>query len=271
MKRASLLFIVLVLLVPLLLVSCEAMFTTNIFGKLTHPTPSVADMQTKTPAEMEDYISSTQNLNQLADDPALKAAALGNMAAVYSVGNTSVDQQRAAVVAANIAIMTVPDAVDLSGSILSALTGGTTLASGSPTDVASFIRNVLPADIKGSVSPGAAMPAGFSAMIQAYQQADSAYQALGAGVGTDGGYAPGLDLSSSEKADIAVNAVIAGLIGSVTPSGSLSIADALWSALIDPTSAGSYIVGTASTFSALTGAGPVANLVGQTSLGSMFN
>jgi len=206
MKRATILLAVLVLLFSLCVVSCEAMFTTNIFGKLTHPKPSVADMQKMTPTEMQDFISSTESMNQLADDPSLKAAALANMAAVYGSGTTTADQQRAAVVAADISIKTVPDAVGLSGSILSALTSGSTLASGTPSDVASFIKAVLPDDIKGSVSPGAAMPSNFSEMIGAYLQANSAYQALGAGVGLDGGYAPGLNLSDGEKADIAVNA-----------------------------------------------------------------
>jgi hypothetical protein len=269
MKRATILLSVLVLLFSLFMVSCEAMFTTNIFGKLTHPTPSVADMQSKTPSEMQDYVSSAQNIKQLADDPSLKAAALANMAGVYGGGTTTADQQTAAIVAADISIKTVPDALGLSGSVLSALTSGSTLSSGSATDVASFIKNVLPPDIKGSVAPGAAMPSSFSDMINAYLQANSAYQALGTGVGSDGGYAPGLNLSSSEKADIAVNAVIAGLIASVAPTGPSPVADALWSALIDPTNAASFI-GTSTTFSALTNAGPVAKLVAQTSLGSMF-
>jgi hypothetical protein len=270
MKRATILFSMLVLLFSLLMVSCEAMFTTNIFGKLTHPKPSVADMQSKTPAEMQDYVSSTQNMNQLADDPSLKAAALANMAAVYGTGGTSADQQTAAIVAAQISISTVPDALGLSGSVLSALTGGSALSSGSANDVASFIKDVLPPDIKGSVAPGAAMPSSFNDMIGAYLQANSAYQALGTGVGSDGGYAPGLNLSSSEKADIAVNAVIADLISTVVPSGTdAQKAQALWSALTDPTNAASFI-NPSPTFSALTSVGSVANLVDQTSLGSMF-
>jgi hypothetical protein len=269
MKRATILFTVLVLLFSLFMVSCEAMFTTNIFGKLTHPKPSAADMQNKTPAEMHDYVASAQNMNQLIEDPSLKAAALANMSAVYGPSAETLDQQTAAVVAAQISIMTVPDAVGLSGSILSALTSGSSLGSGTPSEVASFIKDVLPDDIKGSVAPGAAMPSTFSAMIDAYLHANSAYQALGAGVGTDGGYAPGLNLSSSEKADIAVNAAIAGLIASVTPTPPGPVADALWSALTDPTNAASFI-GSSMTFSALASTGPIANLVDQTSLGSMF-
>jgi hypothetical protein len=114
------------------------------------------------------------------------------------------------------------------------------------------------------------MPSSFNDVIGAYLQADAAYQALGAGVGSDSGYAPGLNLSSSEKADIAVNAVIADLISTVVPSGTdAQKAQALWSAITDPANAVTFI-GPSPTFSILTTTGPVANLVDQTSLGSMF-
>jgi hypothetical protein len=268
MKRATILLTVLVLLFSLILVSCEAMFTTNIFGKLTHPKPSVADMLDKSPAEMQDYISSTENMNQLAEDSDLKDAALANMAAVYGGGATTSNQQTAAIVAAEISIRTVPDASGLSASILGALANGSQMSSDTEDDFISFVNSVLPADIADSVAPGADMPASFSDMIEAYLQANMAYQALGVGVGAVGYTA---DVSSAEMADIAVNAVIAGLISSVDPPShnNADTAAVLWEALtgtapvftIDP-----------DTLEDLTSTGSsIANLVLASSLGSMFD
>jgi hypothetical protein len=262
MKRATVPFPILVLLLSLSLVSCDSMFQTNLFAKLTHPTPSMADISSKTPAEMQTYVSSTENMNQLADDPALKAAALANLESVYSGGATTVDQQTAAIVAAEISIQTVPDAAGLSASAQAALAGGIAL-SDSPSDISSLIKAALPKDIKDSVSTGAAMPSTFAAVIDAYLQADAAYTALGTGVGADGGYAAGLGISSSEKADVAVNALIAGLISAVQPTSG-SRAEALWAALTGGTNTFTVASGTIDEMT--TGTGPIANLVNQSSL-----
>jgi hypothetical protein len=249
------------------------MFSNNVFAKLTHPTPSVAEISAKTPAEMQTYISSAENLNQLAADPELKAAALANLAAVYGTSATTADKQTAAVVAADISIGTVPDAVSFSASILGGLLTSSSLSVGTESDLSSFIKAALPADIASSVSPGAAMPSNFKDMIGAYLAADSAYAALGAGVGADDNkYAADLGLTSSKKAEIAVNAVISGLISAVQPeSGDTSPAakaEALWAALTGDSSAFT-IPSTA--LDDLTKAGAIANLVNASSLGSMFN
>jgi hypothetical protein len=268
MKQAKLLSPMIVFLVSLFLVSCDSMFSNNLFAKLTHPTPTVAEIASKTPAQMQDYISSAENLNQLADDPALKAAALANLAAVYGSVATTVDQQTAAVVAADISIKTVPDAASLSASVQAAIISGTKISSASPSDLASLIEAALPSDIKGSVVPGAAMPANFADMIDAYLQANAAYAALGAGVGADGGYAPGVGLSSGDKAEIAVNALISGLVSAVVPAnGNQTTAEALWAALTGSTDSFSI---PANTFDELTKTGPVANLVSASSLAPML-
>ncbi len=63
--------------------------------------------------------------------------------------------------------------------------------------------------------------------------------------------------ASGQKIEIAVNATISALISSVTPASgggsSASIAAALWSALIDPKDAGSYL--SSGGVEAITGAG----------------
>jgi hypothetical protein len=276
MKRATTLVSMLVLILSLTIVSCDAMFTTNIFSKLTHPTPSAADIAKKTPAEMKDYVSSQENMKQLADDPDLKAAALANLESVYGVSAATTDQQTAAIVAAEISIQTVPAAAEFSVSILGALAEGKAPSSPASLDeMLAFIKDALPGDIASGVSPGATMPSSFSGMIDAFLQAHRAYDALGAGVGSGGGYAPGLGLTSGEKADIAVNAVIAGLIGAVNPKPNHDAADvagALWGALVDPANAGSYFFNSLPTLSELVnGSGPTVDLVNAAGLGSLFN
>jgi hypothetical protein len=267
MKRATVLFSLFVPLLALSMASCDSMFSTNIFAKLTHPALSAADIASMTPAQMEAYASSTENMQQLADNPELKAAALANLEATYGNEATTGDQQTAAIVAADISIQTVPDAAELSSLVQSALISGSSLSITTSSDATSFIESVLPKDIQASVSPGAPMPANFEAMIEAYQAVNGAYQALGAGVGADGDYAAGLDLSSSEKADIAVNAVIAGLIGAIQPASG-STAEALWAALTG--NEGVFTI-SSTAVDDLTKTGPVANLVNASSLGSMFN
>jgi hypothetical protein len=275
MKRWTALFSLLVVLVSLSMVSCDAMFSTNVFAKLTHPTPSAAELAAKTPSEMQDYVSSTENMNQLADDPDLKDAALTALG--YGEAQTppasalTPDEQLAAIVAAEIFIQTVPDAAGLSASVLGALAGGSALSSASESDIASFIESVLPAGIQDGVAPGAPMPADFAAMIEAFISANDAYEALGQGlVDGGGGYAAGLDLTSSEKADIAVNAVISGLVAAVVPASGTA-AEALWLALTDPAGASSYITVPSTAIDDLTsGAGPIASLVGASSIGAMF-
>jgi hypothetical protein len=217
---------------------------------------------------MQTYISSTENLNQLAADPELKAAALANLSAVYGTSATTADQQTAAVVSADISIGTVPDAVSFSASILGGLLTSSSLSISTESDLSTFIKAALPTDIASSVSPGAAMPSNFADMIGAYLAADKAYEALGAGVGTDGSYASDLSLTSSKKAEIAVNAVIAGLISTVQPESGKTTAEALWAALTGDSNAFT-IPSTA--LNDLTSGGAVANLVNASSLSSMFN
>jgi hypothetical protein len=288
MKRTAILLSMLVLL-SLALVSCDAMFSTNIFSKATHPTPSAADMTNKTPVEMQAYVASAANLEQLAQDPALKAAALDALG--YGAADpppppaTTPDDQIAAIVAADIAIRTVPVAAQFSAGILGYLVGGGSVptdASGNTTlaGVTTLVDAILPQDIQDGIASGGAMPQSFLDMIGAFAGANDAYNALGLGIGTTG-YAEGTGLSSSDKSDIAVNAVISGLISAIEPLNAAvpgsptpaEIADALWSALIDPASAGSVISIDPAAFTTLTdttGTGAVANLLAASGLASLM-
>ena len=126
--------------------------------------------------------------------------------------------------------------------------------------------------MKDALASGAAMPAAFEEMIAAFSTANKAYTALGAGVaGTPPAYADGTNLSESQKNEIAVNAVISGLISAVSPVSGTDAAAALWNSFVDPAAAGSQIKISSSAFTDLTtGTGDIANLLGASSVGALF-
>ena len=106
-------------------------------------------------------------------------------------------------------------------------------------------------------------------MIEAFTGANGAYQALAAGVGPSGSYADAT-LGSSAKMEIAVDAVIAGTLSSVTspstdaPLTGDALSSALWSALGNPDQAGSYL-----SLGSVTGSnGTVSNLLTAAGLGT---
>ncbi len=261
MKRTTLVSSMLVFLLALSLVSCDSMFNTNIFAKMTHKTPSVSEIEQKSPEELKTYISSDANVTILKDNPDLKEAALESLATTYTSTDASVtttDKQTAAVVAADISIQTVPVAAQFSSDLLAALVDGSAenlTSSGSVTadTVSSFIETVLPADVVTSIKAGdATPPSSFTDLISAFFEANTAYQALGTSleyVDTDGDgiadsyvYADGV-VSSSESSELAINAVIAGLITAIDTNGSADttaatsaeISTALWNAMVTGT------------------------------------
>jgi hypothetical protein len=256
------------LLLAISLSSCDAMFSTNAFATLTHTAPTAAEISAMSPADLQAYIASAENLKQLTADASLKTAALDNLSRVYGSSAISADQQTAAIVAAKIEIGTVPDALSFAASVQAKIIGGTALSSASPNDISAIVESALPADMKNAIAPGASMPASFAEMIDAFVGANGAYAALGAGVVADGnGYAAGLNPSQAEKDEIAANAVISGLLVAVTPTNpGQTKAEALWAALAG--SAGTFAI-PSSTLDGLTnGAGPIAALVAASSFGS---
>jgi len=288
MKRTTIFISMLVLLLSLGLVSCDAMFETNLFAGLANKPASADEIAAKSPSELQDYISGDSRLQDLAADSIKKDAALGSLKPYYDVTNPAVDMgtseaQTAAIVAAEIAIKTVPDAAGLSGSIL-AFVSNNTISTATTADVTNMVAQVLPKDIADTLTGGGAMPQAFSTMIDAFVTANGAFQALGAGIaGATPAYADGTSVSSVDKQGIAVNAVIAGLLSAITPTDpGTTVAEALWIALSDPTTVdGSSpnpppIAIDPATFSNLIGTSTgtpssIANLLTASGLGDLFS
>lgn len=291
MKRTTIFISMLVLLLSLGLVSCDAMFETNLFAKMTHPEQSAADISAKTPDQMQEYTNSAFNLKTLVDNPDLKTAALEKLATYYAdpAAMGSSDAQTAAIVAAEIAIKTVPEAAGLSGSILAFVSNkDNKISTDTTTDVTNMVTQVLPKEIADTLAGGGDMPQAFTEMIDAFVLANDAFQALGTGIGTGATYADGTSVSSVEQQSIAVNAIIAGLLSAVTPAviadpvagpTSEEIATGLWIALSDPTTvaqgaASPPITINIATFGNLIGTGtdpgPVSNLLTASGMGELF-
>lgn len=242
MKWTAIAISMLVLLLVLVLVSCDQMFSNNLFAGITQQKLSPSSVSTMTPAEIAALTSSTNSMGQLSD-PSTKAAALAVLLPAYDTPaeQATASGQTAAIAASDISIKTVPDAAQFASSAISLipnLSSSTTASS-----FAASMTSILPADISSQLATSSTPPAAFTAMIDAFSSANGAYQALSTGVAATvpPSYADPT-ISSSQKTEIAVNATISALICSVVPtSGSTSTAAALWSALQNPSNANSYL------------------------------
>ena len=253
MKRRTVILSVLVLPLTIALVSCEQMYSINLFEKLTQPAISAASVAGMTTAEIVALTGSADSMAKLAADKAAKDAALAKLEAVYGVDCSTGTGQAAAIAAADISIKTVSDAAQFAASAINLVT--INFSSASTTDIVNALTGILPADVAGSLSSGSAPPAAFVEMLNAFTSASSAFTALNDGIGLGGSFAdPGI--TNAQKTEIAVNAVIAELLTTVTPTSGTA-AEALWSALCNPASASGFV-----TFNSGAATGPdVSNLL----------
>jgi hypothetical protein len=213
-------------------------------------------------------MDSSANVTILVDNPELKTAALDSLATTYNNPSppSLVDKQTAAIVAADISIQTVPAAAALSSSIVGALVNGSAIPQ-TDADIGPFVKTLLPADITSSLgSP--TPPASFTAMILAFSEANAAYMALGGQVMTQGGFVADSGLTSDQTADIAINAVISGMITAIVPTNGESIALVLWDALNGGSPA--FTLDPNAITNLTSGGGAIASLVAASSLGSLL-
>jgi hypothetical protein len=256
MKRRTVILSVLVLPVSIALVSCEQMYSINLFEKLTQPAISAASVAGMTSAEIVALTGSADSMAKLAADKAAKDAALAKLEATYQEDCSTGTGQAAAIAAADIAIKTVSDAAQFAASAINLVT--INFSSASTTDIVNALTGILPADVAGSLSSASEPPAAFVDMLNAFTSASSAFTALNNGIGSGAAFAdPSVEADSAKKTEIAVNAVISGLLSTVTPASGTTSAEALWSALCNPASASGFV-----TFNSGAATGPdVSNLL----------
>jgi hypothetical protein len=273
MKRTPVLIVFVSLVLALSMVSCDAMFSNNLFGGMTHKKLSADSIQGQTPSELKDTLDSDYNRDQFAEDPQLRQAVLDQLAGSYDPGQggnpgTS-EGQVAAILAADLIIQTDPAAAGLVAGAMGIVTAGVPDVPDTEwfTDA---VSGMLSQSVKEVFDAGGATPPQeFIDMIAAFEDASAAYYALNDGVGVDDAYDAGVE--SSEAAEIAVNALIAGLVETLQPTGGYTtVAEALWAAMLDPASADSFITVPGGDFEAsmddLTGDSGIGNLLGAAGL-----
>jgi len=246
MKRTPVLIVFAAIIAVVSMLSCDAMFSNNLFAGMTHKTITADSVAGMSPSEIEELLDSEYNMDQVADDPELKAQLLEQLEGEYTADPGTAEGQTAAILAAEISIQTVPDAAQLAAGAV-----GLIMDIPETLDIewlSDAISGILPQDIKDSFTNGsAAAPQGFIDAISAFLEANAAYEALNAGVGTDGVY--DADVTAEEATEIAVNALIAGMLGLITGpepdntafASSADVAQALWTAMLNPSAADSVI------------------------------
>ena len=243
MRRTAIHSIVLVPLLMLALVSCDQMFSTNLFASLTQKKISADSISSMSVSDVEALLSSTDSMNQLAADQAARQAALKKLAGAYATKaqQATASGQAAAIAAATIAIKTDPDAAQFTASAVSLVASLSFSSTTGPGEVATALLGVLPPDISTLLSSDAQPPSSFVQMVSALTSANGAYQALAGGVASDGGYADS-SVGADQKMEIAADAAISGVLSAVKPGSSQpSAAAALWSSLRNPDHASSYL------------------------------
>ena len=237
-KWRTVILSMLVLPLEFALVSCEQMFSTNLFSSITQKTITAASIAGMTAAEIVALTGSADSMAKLAADQAAKDAALAKLAVAYNADPSTSDGQAAAMAAADISIMTVPDAAQFAASAINLVT--LKFSTASATDIVNALTGILPVGIAGSIGSASQPPAAFISMVAAFTSASDAFTALNSGIsGSPPAYAdPGV--TSAQKMEMAVNAVISAVFSTITPSSGTT-AEALWSALCNPAGASGFL------------------------------
>lgn len=247
MKRTLGFALPILFLLVLVFTSCDALFEFNLFARLAQPELTVDSIQEQTPSELEDTLDSQDAMNQVMNDPALLDATLGTLDNYYDSEQggdpSSAEGQTAAILAADIIIQTSPAAAQFSAAAVGAIESIMEMADSEaePTqeEVLNLISSILPVDVLEAYNAGSPTPPeSFVEIVATYTQLYDIYTALSSGLGS-GSYAA--DVDAGEAVDIAVNAVFAGVISLIDPVAEQDVASALWSAMLDPQNASSYV------------------------------
>ncbi len=260
MKRRTVILSMLVLPLGFLLMSCDQMFSINLFSSLTQKAITAGSIAGMTPAEIVALTGSADSMAKLAADQAAKDAALAKLAVAYNADASTSGGQAAAIAATDISIKTVPDAAQFAASAINLVT--LNFSTASATDIVNALTGILPADIAGSVGSSTQPPAAFIAMVAAFTSASAAFTALNTGIsGSPPAYADP-SVTSAQKMEIAVNAVISGVLNTITPTSGTA-AEALWAALCAPSSASGFLSFDSGVASST---GPAGNLIAAAGL-----
>jgi hypothetical protein len=240
------------------LTSCEQLFTGNMFSAALHEELTAASLATKSSDEIRELTQSQAYMAQLAGNESLKAAALAALADDYGSPPAIDDPtvQTAAITAAAIMLRTT-DAASVTAAAIGAVQ---TMAGGDLTEqtVTETLKGIMPPSVRMALDAGdTAPPKAFEDMVQAFADAAAAFSALGNNLVEDPGtsmFTYAVSIPDSEKLGIAINAAVAAFVTAVTPiDTNMTVAQALWTALTDPSLAADVIAFDMDSFDLSTG------------------
>ena len=216
-----------------LLSSCDAFFDTNMFKAAGLGQVSASALAAKDSSELYDSAYASDGklevsfIDALADDPSAKTAVLETLKASWNSGSADpATVQKSAALYADIELQT-SGASGVVNNVVDFLASGKPLPSDDDASgVADLVKGVLPPALLSD-------KAAFTAAIEAFVEADKAYQVMGTSIGSSGAQS---GLAAGSIGTAAQSALIAAVVVGVTPSSGTTVADALWLAVQGDTS-----------------------------------
>lgn len=205
----------------LVLASCDAFFSTNLFkeaGLGQVKLPSASELASMSTDELLSEADSPEFYVQLEADSDKLAAVLANLNNQVVSSSDPATVQEAAFLSAQIQLKTT-DAFEAVNGIFDAF-ATVDLAAVDETNIDDLLRAALPAGVLEDRSR-------FDAAIAALLAADAAYTALGTSIGPDGVYEG--DIPVGDLGTAAQGALVAAALAGVTANPDL--ATALWAAI----------------------------------------
>jgi len=210
----------------LLLSSCDAFFSTNLFQKAglgQQKTPSASTLASMSVSDLKSLAESPSFYSDLSSDSAKKTAVLDNLSGVFTppASGGAATVQEAAALYAQVELNTT-DAAAMVSDVVSAVATTNLSSLDTGDNIITFLKATLPSDVL-SDSSGAKFEAAVNALISA----QSAYAALGQSISSNGG---ATTLGTADIGDAAQGALLSyALAGiSITAGGSGDTAKDLW-------------------------------------------
>jgi len=241
MKRWS---AILVSILVLTLVSCDAMFEKNLFAGMTQKELTADTVSGMNSTDVAALTESEAQMAMLRADPEAKAAAITVLEAEYldPVAAATPTGQEAAVAAATIIIQTVPEAAAFSSSAVMMVLELMDPPEGEEPDIGAALESMLPDDVTAAIDGGQPdPPASFAAIVEAFYAVNDVYGALSDGMSTMGAPAfVSTEITADVQMSLVVNAAIGFALANVQddvgtmPATAEDLTNLLWSALVDP-------------------------------------
>ena len=196
----------------LLLSSCDAFFSTNLFQKAglgQQKTPSASTLASMSVSDLKSLAESPSFYSDLSSDSAKKTAVLDNLSGVFTppASGGAATVQEAAALYAQVELNTTAAAEIVSDVLPAAMSSDYSTLNAS--NIVAFIKASLPADVLAD-SSGAKFEAAINAILAARLAYDALSSSISSGANT---------LSTAEIGDAAQGAILAYAVDGITMTG----------------------------------------------------